>query len=385
VEPEQFFASYWGNHPLLIKRNRPGYYDDLPGIGEVDSLITTTVFGMEERLGRLARMERGSQSSRPFRLTDDGRPDIHDIYRSYSDGYSIVLNRIEGRSPAVGGICRRLEAEMCHRVGANLYMTPAHAQGVRAHLDAHDVVITQIHGVKNWRVSTEMRTRNPSSLKEPIDIPDPQEWALHPGDALYIPRGYAHEGVTGASSSLHLTFGFYTSTWGDLLEEALRLVIADTPELQRALPVGHIYGSLDASDVAALVKTLAAVRVEDVLESARLSIGSMILARQRVSASHFPSLDSLDDLTIDSTVRRAFDGPCRIQTSGERTVVHYPGNYLSVPLVLQPALEHAATEHIFTIASLPGSLDENAKIKFVARLIREGFLAVVNPRREAKP
>ena len=368
----------------MIERGQPVYYGSLPGLDEVDSLLTTTVLGTEERVGRIVRVQGRSQSSRPFRLAADGRPDIHDIYRAYSDGYTIVLNRIEARSPVVGRLCRRLEAEVHHRVGANLYMTPHGAQGVRAHIDSHDVIIAQIHGTKSWRVSTVWRARNPSSPTESIDIAEAQEWLLRPGDALYIPRGYAHEGMTNTSSSLHLTLGFYTSTWADLLHEALHLVIAGNQDLQRPLPVGHLYGALKDSDVADLLKILAAVPVEDVLESARLSLGSRLLARQKVSVGHFQSLDSIRDLTINSIVRRAFDGPCRLQTIDGRTFAHFPGNYLSVPTLLRPALEYAAAERTFTIASLPGDLNENAKIKFVARLIREGFLAVVNDGKEAR-
>ena len=362
----------------MIKRDQPSYYDALPGIGMVDRLLTTTAFGTEEQVGHLLRMQDGGQVSRPFRLTADGRPDIHDIYRAYSDGYSIVLNRIEARSPIVGEVCRQLEADVQHRVGANLYVTPRDSQGARAHIDAHDVIIAQIDGVKSWRVATDPRTRNPPSRTEPIDIPHAHTYLLHPGDALYIPRGYAHEGVTSAASSAHLTFGFYVATWGDLLKEAVRLIVADNPDLQRPLPVGHLHHAFEEQEVAGLAKILSSVPVEAVLETARLSIGSQLLERQRMSGGHFVSLDAIHDLTIDSIVKRAFDGPCRIHATGDQAIIHYPGNYLSVPYTLRQALEHAAYERIFTIASIPGTLDDDTKIRFVARLIREGFLAIAN-------
>lgn len=99
----------------------------------------------------------GKLSERPFRLEADGRPDIHDIYRCYDEGYTVVLNGIHWRSPVVGALCRELEADFQHHVGVNLYLTPRGAQGLRPHLDSHNVVIVQIHGVKEWRVGAAPR------------------------------------------------------------------------------------------------------------------------------------------------------------------------------------------------------------------------------------
>ena len=115
---------------------------------------------------------------------------------------------------------------------------------------------------------------------------------------------------------------------------------------------------------------------EPLLEAARVSLGSKLLQRHAAVSGHFLSLDRVADLTVDSVVARGFQGPCRIRSAGERVVADYPGNYLSVPAFLAPALEYAAGTQRFTVASIPGELSDVDKVEFVSRLVSEGFLSI---------
>lgn len=391
VEPAAFFESYWETRPLEVKRAKPTYYTPLPGLADVDGLITSTVFGVSARTveGRLVRSAPdGTLSQHPFRLDAGGFLDIHHIYRSYNHGYTIVLNEIHRRSATVGALCRELEAEFNHPVGANLYLTPRNAQGFRPHADSHDVMIVQIHGEKEWRVGATPARLLPTTAfpSEPIDaIEDAKGFRLSPGDALYIPRGYAHEAITQLSSSLHLAVGIHSFTWADLLAEALGRVAIENAELRRALPVSHLGTALYDDYAAALRQSVDALTSPPVLEAARLSLGAKFLKRQAASAGHFASLDAVHDLSVDTVVARGFQGACRIRTAGERVVVDYPGNYLSVPLFLAPALEYAVNSGTFTVGSIPGDLSDSDRIEFVARLIADAFLSIVSNGKDTKP
>jgi 50S ribosomal protein L16 3-hydroxylase len=75
------------------------------------------------------------------------------------------------------------------------YATPA--GGVGAHFDSYDVFLLQAQGRRRWRISAQ----SDLSLKPglPLKILDrfvsEQEFICEPGDLLYLPPCYAHEGV----------------------------------------------------------------------------------------------------------------------------------------------------------------------------------------------
>jgi bifunctional lysine-specific demethylase and histidyl-hydroxylase NO66 len=392
VKPVEFFGSYWEKRPLAVKRAEPGYHRKLPGLAEVDGLITATVFGAGARTteGRLVRTERdGTLVQHPFLLDGDGHPDVHHIYRSYDEGYTVVLNGLHRRSVIVSGLCSELEADFQCPVGANLYLTPRNAQGFRPHVDSHDVVIVQIHGDKQWRVGATPARPFPTVAfpGHAIDaVEDPRDYLLTPGDALYIPRGYAHEATTQLSSSLHLTVGIHPYTWADLLAECLRLVATENADLRRALPVGHLAAAIHDDDTAVLKQSIAMIASQTILEAARLSLGSKLLKRQVATTGHFASLDLAPQLTVNSLVERGFQGPCRVRVTHDRVVVDYPGNYLSVPKFLAPALEYAVNASgAFSVASVPGELSDSDRLEVVARLVSDGFLRIVSEVKDTRP
>ena len=69
--------------------------------------------------------------------------------------------------------------------------------GVGPHVDSYDVFLLQLQGRRRWRIG---RVTDPSLLPGvPLKIlaafePE-QEWLLEPGDMLYLPPGWGHDGV----------------------------------------------------------------------------------------------------------------------------------------------------------------------------------------------
>jgi 50S ribosomal protein L16 3-hydroxylase len=69
--------------------------------------------------------------------------------------------------------------------------------GVGPHFDSYDVFLLQLAGTRRWRVSAQ------SDLSLAVNAPlrilrrfRPQrEWLLAPGDLLYLPPRYAHDGI----------------------------------------------------------------------------------------------------------------------------------------------------------------------------------------------
>ncbi|MCM6776356.1 cupin domain-containing protein [Nocardia sp. CDC159] len=383
VSTTTFLESHWETEPMLVQRDDPGYYRELPGLDAIDELITATVPGRArtDDDGRLARTDPGGPlHNRRFRLHGNGIPDLQYIHRSYADGYSVVLNSLHMRSAPIGRLCHALEATLHHRVSTNLYLTPRHNQAFQPHADTHDVFILQLHGVKQWHVGKVM-DRLPLHGRQ---YPANESFArfrthtLTPGDLLYLPRGFPHEAVTVSSSSLHLTVGIHVYGWLDLLASALRLFAEDDVRLRRALPPGFIGRTVDAEYAAELAEAFAAaLRSGALADTAAQQIATHLLATGKLGhRGRFAILDRIPELKPDSVLIRDPAVLCRVRTAAEQSRIDFAGNFVAGPTTLAPAFHFVAEHDRFRVADLPGDLTHDDRIELAARLVAEGLLDI---------
>ncbi|MDP1716555.1 MAG: cupin domain-containing protein, partial [Burkholderiales bacterium] len=68
--------------------------------------------------------------------------------------------------------------------------------GVGPHFDSYDVFLLQLAGTRRWRVSAQrdLSLVDGAPLKILRRFQPRHEWLLHPGDMLYLPPRYAHDG-----------------------------------------------------------------------------------------------------------------------------------------------------------------------------------------------
>lgn len=146
------------------------------------------------------------------------------LFAAYLDGCSVVLNHADWTSPWIAALCEDLQRSFPHSY-ANVYITPPGSQAVSAHADDRDVIIIQVSGQKDWKVYSKVPVPLPypreqvgkEGLEVPAEVlegPSLIETTLHPGDALYMPRGYVHEARANESSfSFHVTIALATHDW----------------------------------------------------------------------------------------------------------------------------------------------------------------------------
>jgi bifunctional lysine-specific demethylase and histidyl-hydroxylase NO66 len=383
VEAAAFFEKYWEDAPLLIGRDSPGYFADLPGIESVDELISATVSNRvrPETGERLIRAEPdGGLSERVVRIGTASVPDIQSVYRHYHDGYTVVINQLHRRSATVGRLCRTLQAELHHPVGANMYVTPASAQGFLPHVDTHDVFIVQLHGEKEWHVS-EPQTQLPLARRRHGRqvLEAARTYTLEPGDTFYLPRGFAHEAVAADSPSMHLTIGVHVFRWSDLFAEALDLLADDEVDFRNALPPGFLDQPLDEKLITRLARTMAAALSDGSLaERAKARIGSRLVADDVVAErGRFLALGGLATLNEDSIVARSPEILCLVRTTEGSAMIEFAGNFVAGPSSINPALEYIALHERIKVDDLPGDLSPQDRIDLVARLVSEGLLEVL--------
>lgn len=136
------------------------------------------------------------------------------------DGATVIFNGLARTWEPVRTICRGLSQELGTPVSASAFLTPNQSQGFRHHHDTEDVFLAQMAGSKTWELYEPLieaplggihdwpPKQLPTAELQTLQTREPDyKFELKPGDILYFPRGWIHNGYCQESASLHVTFG----------------------------------------------------------------------------------------------------------------------------------------------------------------------------------
>lgn len=261
VSIDEFFRIYFEKQPLFLQRKpRP---NDWLSVQDLDTMLR------EERVMFTEHMDVVSyRDGQRLTLNPPGRAFRPIVWDLYNSGCSLRL-----LCPQLFFKHIRYRLSLLHEyfgcfVGCNVYLTPPRSQGFAPHYDDIEAFILQLEGSKRWRVyaprhaSAEL-PREPSPNFTQEELGEPTLTAvLTPGDLLYLPRGYVHQGETNDDAhSLHVTVSTYQKhTWGDFMSKlmpvALQTAMESKVAFRQGLPVGIL------RHVGGFVKPLVARRTE---------------------------------------------------------------------------------------------------------------------------
>ncbi len=333
-------------------------------------------------------MREGGGLPAPLRTVSAGNRRIADVVDAdalrgqYAAGATLVLQALHRLHPPVVRFCRQLAGELGHATQCNAYVTPAgDAQGFDFHHDTHDVFVLQVSGRKRWIVH-EPVVRLPLASQPQAgahlvaDGAEPLlDVELEAGDCLYLPRGYVHAALTTDAHSVHLTIGVLSTTWHDVLTDAVTL-LGDQEDLRDALPVGP--GSV-LDDPAALPAFLR--RAADVLAALPPERLRATLERRLQRAVPpepvrlLATAAALDGLSTGTALRpRARQAVALRDGVGDRVALALPGRTLELPGSTRAALGVALAGPCRVADLAVGALDGADALVLARRLLREGVL-----------
>jgi 50S ribosomal protein L16 3-hydroxylase len=95
--------------------------------------------------------------------------------------------------------------------------------GVGPHFDSYDVFLLQLHGRRRWRIG---RLQNPAlqanmPLKILAHFECEHEWVLEPGDMLYLPPRWAHDGQA-VGECMTASIGFRSASKAEFAREVIK-------------------------------------------------------------------------------------------------------------------------------------------------------------------
>ena len=97
--------------------------------------------------------------------------------------------------------------------------------GVGPHIDSYDVFLLQVAGRRRWRIGkvAQPTLRDDVPLKMLSGFVPTKEWLLEPGDMLYLPPGWGHDGVA-EDECMTCSIGFRAPMGTELARELLQRV-----------------------------------------------------------------------------------------------------------------------------------------------------------------
>ncbi len=374
-----FYREHWERKPLLIKRALPEYFSNLVSWSVIDHAVTTLGLSHPEvsmyNALREVRAEKYTLSS--------GLVDVVRLYKEYAEGSTIIMQELSARHAPLADLCRALECEMTHKFQTNVYTTPESAQGFKAHFDSHDVFVLQVTGSKHWLIydtPVQLPYRGQKFRPEqnkPGDVT--MDFVLNAGDSLYIPRGVMHDARTTHEGSIHVTLGALTTSWTDVLLEAIAIVGLNDPDFRKALPPGYATQGFDFSDAEKFFRELLRRAVEKA--ALRPAMDQFI---QEFRMTRYPNLwgqmtqiDRAKRLTPETcfTVRPIL--VMNTTETNEHFIVACYGNEVRLPKHAAEPAKAALSGQTMRIRELPGTLDLEGRIVLIRRLVHEGLVEIL--------
>ena len=136
--------------------------------------------------------------------------------------------------------------------------------GVGPHIDQYDVFIIQGQGKRQWKVGAKdegqyKETVQASALRQIEGFEPTIDQILEPGDILYIPPGFPHEGTT-LEPSMSYSIGYRSPKEQELISNFADFVLAhdmgDTHLHDPEFKTQGNFGQIRQSDLASLTKML---------------------------------------------------------------------------------------------------------------------------------
>lgn len=225
LTPTQFMRRHWQRKPLLVRQALPGMRAPLPRAALFDLAADDAV---ESRLV----VRRGDGwALRHGPLPRRALPPLK------QPGWTLLVQGLDLHLPAAHELLQRFRFVPDARLDDLMLSYASDGGGVGPHLDSYDVFLFQVHGRRRWRVgrARDRRFIDGLPLKILRRFEPEHDWLLEPGDLLYLPPQWAHDGVA-VGECMTASVGFRAPALGELGRELLgRLAEDAAPDAQERL------------------------------------------------------------------------------------------------------------------------------------------------------
>ncbi|MBV8501698.1 MAG: cupin domain-containing protein [Paucibacter sp.] len=218
LSPEQFMRRHWQKKPLIVRQALPGIAAPasraelarLAADQDAEARLITHFEGQWKlRHGPIAKLP-------PF-----AKP-----------GWTLLVQGLDLHVPAARELLDAFRFVPEARLDDLMISYASDGGGVGPHFDSYDVFLIQVAGRRRWRIGAQKNAelRDDVPLKIIANFEPVEEFVLEPGDMLYLPPGWAHDGVAVGGDCMTCSVGFRAPWRVDLARDLLPRLLDDAED-----------------------------------------------------------------------------------------------------------------------------------------------------------
>ncbi|MEZ0307669.1 MAG: cupin domain-containing protein [Ramlibacter sp.] len=220
LSPSQFMKRHWQKKPLLVRGAIPGF---------APLVSRNELFEMAARDEVESRVVAQSGGDWQFRRGPFNRRALPPLSRPQ---WTLLVQGVDLHLPAAHALLQQFRFVPQARLDDLMISYATDGGGVGPHFDSYDVFLLQAQGRRRWRIGRQkdLALREGVPLKILDRFEPEEEYLLEPGDMLYLPPRYAHDGIADGECQTY-SIGFRSPGRGELAHELLLRLADDAREL----------------------------------------------------------------------------------------------------------------------------------------------------------
>jgi 50S ribosomal protein L16 3-hydroxylase len=223
----QFMRRYWQKKPLLVRQAIPAM---------VPPIERSALFALAEREEVESRLIRHGKAGWTLKHGPLARRNLPPLKQP---AWTLLVQGVDLHHDGVHALLQQFRFLPDARLDDLMISYASDQGGVGAHFDSYDVFLLQAQGTRRWSIGkqSDLRLQQGVPLKILEHFEPEQSFVLEPGDMLYLPPRYAHDGVAVGDDCMTCSIGLRSSAAGELGADLLaRMAQAYSEALEDAGP-----------------------------------------------------------------------------------------------------------------------------------------------------
>lgn len=268
MSPAKFMRDYWQKKPLLIRQailgvQSPIERSKLFALAESEDVESRLIV----KTDGAAKKSKKAGADAGWRMSH-GPMNRRSLPAMSQPGWTLLVQGLDLHVPAAYELLQQFRFVPDARLDDLMISYATDGGGVGPHYDSYDVFLLQVHGQRRWRIGPlkDASLQADVPLKILTHFVPEQDLVLEPGDMLYLPPRWAHDGIA-QGECMTCSVGFRVPEKTDLAREVLlRLVeglecpevpdLYKDPEQPATVTPGQIPAALQEFALAAVMKAL---------------------------------------------------------------------------------------------------------------------------------